>query len=123
MPDTIRGILLIPHDDAMLAGGPCGSRAPTAWLIGSTWWPDGPAVSVTSPGVKRALALAWVGKAITQAWGWLPHSLWYPIASNIADVIAGGCNGTFALSWIQAQVKDIGTIIAVDGDGREVWGG
>lgn len=134
MPDPIRGILLIPHDDAMLADGPCGSMAPTAWTctVGgcvALWQPSGRKYCAHCGGYAfsgRALALAWDGKPIPQALGWLPEANvdHEEVSAYVNAVMRGGsADAGVLLGLLSAAVCELGTIIAVDGDGREVWGG
>lgn len=66
----MKAILLVPHPshrDALLSGGPCGSRVPRVRLLGGECsppvWTDGPSDGRRWPVIDGpALVLAWEGR-------------------------------------------------------------
>ena len=130
----IKGILLVPADPdphGLLTEGPCGARPPFAVRIRygdmktlCYVWRAGPfgGMSGLNP---RALVLAWDGKqvpegmaALERAWGvtrtslpwWVRCYLRHPRGPETVVGLAG---------WL-SRVDCPGTIILIDGDGREV---
>ena len=128
MMSETKGVLLVPADSdplGLLAEGPCGARPPAAcwdgdrwrsWADNSWWWPLVPD--------RRALVLAWEGEpvaegmaALGQAWGFTPTALPWWVRSYLRH---RGPETVVGLAGWLLRVDCPGTIILIDGDGREV---
>ncbi len=125
MANDIHAVLLVPHEGdplGLLREGPCGARPPRAqrgWCNRSQahdlWEP-----SEGSARAARALVLGWDGEVLRQALVRLPAGEGWE-GANYADWIV-------AIVWAMQGdtenllnlVDDLGTILLVDADGREL---
>lgn len=133
---AVHGVLLVPHEGGphgLLAEGPCGARPPivTEWghAPGITHWGSLASAERTFQWMRtgrRGLGLAWGGRALKRSCrdvdderaprrdcGVHHHvrrAVMYP---HLLDV---------TLPMLQKACADIGTIVLIDADGREVTG-
>lgn len=150
MPSKIATILLIPHDIALLADGPCGARPPMAvrrtyprvehvsnrWgdptydgekceACGQAWPCDTPGAVDAEERVRWSAANHYTSTttALVLAWGGTPlHTTtpWLPPRNNQA--VWSAAAGLRGEGWarLRKECADLGTLVFLDADDREV---
>ena len=131
---NISAILIIPAEGdphGLLKGGPCGSRppmaraevdGPTGTRVGR-WVPYHGLLDLSMHPDSRALVLAWEGKPVAAGL----FRLWYAAddigGAELCSVLYHYDDDPRGLLVQVAQWGDLGTIVLLDADGREVADG
>ena len=122
---TVKGILLVPTDNALLAEGECGSRPPrvyqsTAKATLGRWRPLVSSANMSDK--KRALALAWKGVAHRAGIFYANGEILY-IDSGLAPWVQSILEGRMDHAGWHSFYKlfnHLGTFVFTDEGGREV---
>lgn len=134
---TPAAILLVPtgaHREALIGDGPCGSRAPVAWLRSrivsdavASWWEPGPPGRDPDVGFARyALVLAWDGRPVADGVSRL-RSFLASVRRLTWTEYVPGLDGMAELlrtirhrpDWFLGD-SDCGRLVLLDADGREI---
>ncbi len=119
---TIASVLFIPAKghEALLAEGPCGARAPIVWFARGRWYDDHSVAYQVGghPRPKRALALAWNGKAHRKEC----NDLGIPLGwSARGDWVVGQTHreGAWGVAHDAAK-RGLGTFVLLDAERNDV---
>ena len=129
----VHAVLLVPHEDGtygLLEEGPCGARPPMAYQETGTriWRPFCGALGENHPESNDALVFAWNGEPVWQGAVWVEGVLaaldcdetpsWRLLVNRVSRALVE--RRPAAVNMLRRLVGDLGTLLLLDAEGREV---